>query len=119
MKVLYNTDSTRRCWLKGRTYSTKGTLHTKKGISRLNATDKLLIHTWGLPVGVIAVCDSKVLWCRWLVHLARCSRLQMKMLRASPQTHMVQPSQRPLALRGETRCIFMHHTCLSVCHIMF
>ena len=67
---------------------------------------------------VVAVYDSKVLWCRLLVHLARCSRLQTRMLRASLLTHMVQPSQRPLALRGEMRCDFMHHTCLSVRHIV-
>ena len=68
---------------------------------------------------VIAVYDSKVLWCRLLVHLARCSRLQTRMLRASPLTHMVQPSQRPSALREETRCSFMHHIHLSVRHILF
>jgi len=62
----------------------------------------------GFPVGVIAVYDSKVLWYRLLVHLARCSRLQMKMPRASPQTHTVQPSQRPSALRGEMRWTPMH-----------
>ncbi len=63
---------------------------------------------------VIAVYDSKVLWCRLLVHLARCSRLPTRMLRASLLTHMVQPSQRPLALRGEMRWDFVHNTCLSV-----